>query len=179
MTFPQITSLRQGSGWQARISADWLPPDPRPSAPSAEDSGAAGSGALGHRATCLSHPLKCTREKNRRGNRERHSPRTAPGKRGSPAANNRHRARCSAVLQPALKAYCARAKAPRHFDYHPPRFPADQYIGLCTRIVRRSSREVTEAEAFLCELGPSLCALCVSTPLRWRRLRRAGFREAQ
>ena len=33
---PLITSLRQGSGWQARINADRMPPDPRPSAPSAE-----------------------------------------------------------------------------------------------------------------------------------------------
>ena len=37
----------------------------------------------------------------------------------------------------------------------------------------RSSKEVTEADAFLCDLDPSLCALCVSTPLLWLRLRRA------
>ena len=29
MTFPLITSLRQGSGWQARISADWMLQNPR------------------------------------------------------------------------------------------------------------------------------------------------------
>jgi hypothetical protein len=37
----------------------------------------------------------------------------------------------------------------------------------------RSSKEATEADAFLCDLDPSLCALCVSTPLLWLRLRRA------
>jgi hypothetical protein len=36
----------------------------------------------------------------------------------------------------------------------------------------RSSKEVTEADAFLCDLDPNLCALCVSTPLLWLRLRR-------
>jgi hypothetical protein len=39
----------------------------------------------------------------------------------------------------------------------------------------RSSKEVTEADVFLCDLDPSLCALCVSTPLLWLRLRRARF----
>jgi hypothetical protein len=38
MAFPLITSLRQGSGWQARISADWMLENPRPSAKSAEES---------------------------------------------------------------------------------------------------------------------------------------------
>ena len=166
MTLPRIT----------RIGADWLPPDPRPSASSAENSGAAYGGALQYGATCQSHPLKCTQENNRLGDSERPFFRTAPGKSGSPAANNRHRDRCSTVLKPALNAYCARAKAPRHFDYHPPQFPADQYIGLCTRIVRRSSREVTGADAFLCDLDPGLCALCVSTPSRRLQLRRAGAR---
>jgi len=37
-TFPLITSLRQGSGWQARISADGMLENPRPSAKSAEKS---------------------------------------------------------------------------------------------------------------------------------------------
>ena len=35
----------------------------------------------------------------------------------------------------------------------------------------RSSKEATEADAFLCDLDPRLCALCVSTPLLWLRLR--------
>ena len=38
MTYPLITSLRQGSGWQARISADWMLENPRRSAKSAEES---------------------------------------------------------------------------------------------------------------------------------------------
>ena len=37
----------------------------------------------------------------------------------------------------------------------------------------RSSKEVTEADAFLCELYLSLCALCFSIPLLWLQLRRA------
>jgi hypothetical protein len=37
----------------------------------------------------------------------------------------------------------------------------------------QSSKEITETDAFLCDLDPSLCALCVSTPLLWLRLRRA------
>ena len=36
MAFPLITSLRQGSGWQARINADWILHNPRRSAESAE-----------------------------------------------------------------------------------------------------------------------------------------------
>jgi hypothetical protein len=36
IAFPLITSLRQGSGWQARINADWMLHNPRPSAKSAE-----------------------------------------------------------------------------------------------------------------------------------------------
>ena len=36
MISPLITSLRQGSGWQARISADWMLQNLRPSAKSAE-----------------------------------------------------------------------------------------------------------------------------------------------
>ena len=38
----------------------------------------------------------------------------------------------------------------------------------------RSSKEVTEADAFLCDLDPNLCALCVSTPLLWLRSAATG-----
>jgi hypothetical protein len=43
----------------------------------------------------------------------------------------------------------------------------------------RSSKEVTEADAFLCDLDPSLCALCVSTPLLWLGLRPSRYSVGQ
>ena len=45
-----------------RICADGLPHDPRPSASSAENSGTAGGGALGHRANRQSRLLRCAQE---------------------------------------------------------------------------------------------------------------------
>jgi hypothetical protein len=63
------------------------------------------------------------------------------------------------------------AKHPSDPKFH----PENGFYTEGTEASRRaqSSKEATEADAFLCDLDPNLCALYASTPLLWLRLRRA------